>query len=631
MASERFHSPPQDSTTQASECGSLSQHPLAQETILSEEGTSSRCSLSLHSLSPADNNTGKETLQSSRIPSADRQGGSSTKDSNMRKKDLEMLTDPPDKRARMVAEDETFFLNKDVPAKHLLDLLQKDFGMPSSSSSAVSSTSNTSVKTAASLAEEAKSTKVYKPSIVTDTFGREGPTGEVSPPQQTQKPDRDFYSAQPETLSPELCNITSGCRSTQPDDSSEALHRELLCEVERRNSPEAVSQNILLKSPTPPSHSLTPFPAERREGKPGEIETNEGAVPWTGTVSAGVGHTEQDLWSSGNQTGIDGSYLCFLPQSQSTPGVFKAPHKSSAKARFAQLSDIESSQNSRQSSTGILSYPAVPTAAVQTTETANQCQEEATSAEVQSLPSLNFMEKVDAWRANQTSGKTSLFDSLALQGFTGVSPKKKAYDAVSDTLNRILSQQARSSQQPPVSSAANLNVTQSCFTAPSASSSSKRGEAVGSAPADTDNSGSAVRPSVSYGRSQSHSSISTVVMSAKKDQQTETSAERESSQFNPQSATVQPSPLMSLGHFSDVSLDRDSTLSSSQDSHNYEIKLGTSAGASSVVSLEVDNYAPYWTSKPSTPAPPPVSRQRELNIEERIPVFKTFMWLNFRI
>ncbi|XP_074547750.1 uncharacterized protein alms1 isoform X2 [Halichoeres trimaculatus] len=614
MATERSHSPPRDSTIQASECGSLSQHPLAQETILSEEGTYSRCSLSQHNLSPGDNNTGKGTVQSSLIPSdTDRQGGSSSEDSNMGKKDSEMLTDPPDKSVREAAEDETFFLNKDVPAKHLLDLLQKDFGMPSSSSSAVSSISNTSVKTAASLAEEAKSTKVCQPGVVQSMFGREGPTGEVSPPQQTQKPD--LFPAQSQTRSSELCNITSGCRSTQPDDSTEALHRELLSETERSNSSEAASRNREQRSTSP-----TPFPKERHEGKPSVAKTNPGSVPWTGPFSAGVerAHRDQDLWSSGNQTGIDGSYLGFLPQSQSTPGAFKAPHKSSVKARLGQLSDIESSQNSRQSSTGIFSHPAVPTATAQTLETAKQSQEEAASAEVQSLPSLNFMEKVDAWRANQTSGKTSLFDSLALQGFSGVSPKKKAYDAVSDTLNRILSQQTRSSQQPPVSSAANLNATQTSFTAPSAtSSSSQRGEAVGSAPCDKDNTGSVVRPSASpYGRSQSHSSVSTVVMSAKKDQQTETS---ESSRFNPQSATVQPSPLMSLGHFSDVSLDQESTLSSSRDSHNYEMKLGTSVGASSVVSLEVDNYAPYWTSKPSTPAPPP--RPRELNIEERIPLY----------
>ncbi|XP_035530533.1 platelet binding protein GspB isoform X2 [Morone saxatilis] len=569
-ASERFHFPPQHCTTQSSEHASLSQHPLAQATILSEDGANSCCSLSQHSLSPGD------------------EGRPSRDDTGSREKHSETLTGPSEKPEGEAAEDETFFLSKEIPAQHLLALLQKDIGMLSSSSSAVSSASETSVKTAASFTEDYKSAKVCKPG----TDQREGPPGEASLPQrQTQQPDRD--------LSSEVCNITAGLRSTRPDDGSEALHRELLSEVESRGSRQAESKKQPRKSPTPPVQPLTPYPTETFKGK-----------PVTGPLSAGVERLrEQDLWSSGNQTGIDGSYLGFLPQSQSTPGFFKAPPQSSVKAKLGQLSAIESNkENSNQSSAEISPQPALPAAEQ------DQRKEDANSAKVQSLPSLNYMEKVDAWRANQSSGKTSLFDSLALQGFSGVSPKKKAYDAVSDTLNRILSQQARSLQQPPVSSPANQTVTQI-----SSGSSLRRGEAVGSAPSDKDNTGSALRPSASpFGRSQSPSSLSTVVMSARKDQQTDRRTETEKSQTRgdvPQpSATVQ-----TLGRFSDVSLDRDLTLSSSQGSYNSGIKLGTSIGASSVVSLEVDNYAPYWTSKQLTPPPPP--RPRELNIEERIPLY----------
>ncbi|XP_077419433.1 ALMS1 centrosome and basal body associated protein isoform X2 [Vanacampus margaritifer] len=56
--------------------------------------------------------------------------------------------------------------------------------------------------------------------------------------------------------------------------------------------------------------------------------------------------------------------------------------------------------------------------------------------------------------------------------------------------------------------------------------------------------------------------------------------------------------------FSDVSLDSDATA---------HCKLGAS---SSFVSLEVDNYAPYWNSQPNTP-----SKQADLNIEDRIPLY----------
>lgn len=610
MASERLHFLPQDQTTQASEHGSLSQHPLAQATILSEERASGCCSLSQHSLSPGHESrqmTEEEMSHSQLIATGSRENVSES---------LGRLTGE-------VNEDEMFFLSKDVPAKQLMERLQKDVGMLSSSS-AVSSVSGMSVKSIASLVEQSESTNVCKPVTEQSMVGREGPPGEASvPQQQTQQPDRDSNPDPSHTLSSEVCNITMGSRSTQPDDSTEVLHRELLSEVKRLSSREADSKNQQWKSPTPPGQTPTPNPTEMSEDKSGVMRTNQGGVPWTGPFSAGVIriHREQDLWASGNQTGIDGSYLGFLPQSQSTPGVFKGPTKSSVKAKLGQLSVVESSKdNSYQSNTGISPQPSVPLAHYP--DTANQCQDEATTAKVQSLPSLNYMQKVDAWRANQSTGRTSLFDSLALQGFSGISPKKKAYDAVSDALNHILTQHVRNLQQPPVSSAPNQTVTHSCSPAPSDSSSPTRGEAVGSAPNEKENSRPAARPSASpFGRSQSHSSLSTVVMLVQKDQQTERPAEKQKSHDNaqPSSARVQSSPLVALGQFSDVSLDRDVTLSSSQDSYKSGIKLGTSIGASSVTSLEVDNYAPYWTSKKLTPPPlPPMPR--EFNIEERIPV-----------
>ncbi|KAI3367414.1 hypothetical protein L3Q82_026277, partial [Scortum barcoo] len=617
MASERFQLPPQDRTTQASERGSLSQHPLAQTTVLSEEGTTSCCSLSQHSLSPVDEGRRGEAVHSPVISTTDTEGVQSRDDTGSRE-DSETPTDPPDKQRKEAVQDEAFFLSKDVPAQHLLELLQKDIGMPSSSSSAVSSVKMT--------AKESKSAQVCEAGVNQSTVRREGPPGEASLPQrQTQQPDRDLQPDQSQTSLSDVCNITSGPRSTKPDDSSEELRRELLSEVERRSSREAESKNQQRKSPALPAQSLTANPTETSKGKPSVTRTNLRGVPWTGPFSTGLerGHREQDFWSSGNQTGIDGSYLGILPQSQSTPGVFKAPPKSSVKVNLWQLSAIESNkESSYQSNTGISPQPAAPVADVHQPDTPNQCQDEATSAKVQSLPSLNYMQKVDAWRANQSSGQTSLFDSLALQGFSGISPKKKAYDAVSDSLNRILSQQARCLQQPLVSSAASQNVTQSSSTDPSASSSSRRGEAAGSAPSDKDNTASAARPSTSsFGRSQSHSSLSTVIMSAQKNQQTE---QKEKSQTQDDAhhqprTTAQPPPPFGLSKFSDLSLDQDLTLSSSQDSCNSGIKLGTSVRASSVVSLEVDNYAPYWTSKLSTP--PPLPRPRELNIEERIPLY----------
>ncbi|KAI4804202.1 hypothetical protein KUCAC02_025836 [Chaenocephalus aceratus] len=606
VASERFHVPLQDHTSQASERGSLSQYPLDQATNLSGEGVSSCCSLSQHSLSPGDEGRREEKVHPPAIATTYRRGVPSSDDSDRREEDSGTQTDPPDTPVGEAAQYDISFLSKDVPAQHLLELLEKDIGMQrrsSSSSSALSSSSETSVKVALSFAEDSKSIQVCKPGFEQSMGKREGPPGEASlPQQQSKQADRGLFPDQSQTLSSEESNITMGLRSTKPDDSSEELHRELLSEVERRSSREHEFKNQQRKSSTPPVISLTPFPTGASEVKPSAIRTHFGGLQWTGAFSAGFerGHREQDLWLSGNHTGIDGSYLGFIPQSQSTPGVFKAPSKSSVKAKLGQLSAIESNiENSSQSNTGISPQPAVP--ATDPPETTNQSRGETTSAEVQSLPSLNYMQKVDAWRANQSSGNAALFDSLALQGFSSVSPKQNAYEAVSEPLNLILSQQAGRLQ--PI--AAHQEVTQSSSKAPSGSTSPRRGEAVGRAPRDQDN--SATRTSASpFGRSQSHSSLSTIVMSVQKDQQSKRPA-------------VQPPPRISLGQFNDVSLNHDLTLSSSQESYNSGVKLATSIGASSVVSLEVDNYAPYWTSKMSTP--PPMARQREIDIEQRIPLY----------
>ncbi|XP_062991765.1 centrosome-associated protein ALMS1 [Elgaria multicarinata webbii] len=58
---------------------------------------------------------------------------------------------------------------------------------------------------------------------------------------------------------------------------------------------------------------------------------------------------------------------------------------------------------------------------------------------IQSLPSLNFLEKVGAWNMSQSAERMS--DALALHGSSGISPRQKAYSAIADSLNHILLQQ----------------------------------------------------------------------------------------------------------------------------------------------------------------------------------------------
>lgn len=527
MASESFQRLPGDDD-------SLSQHPLLQESVLSEGERMSCGSLSQHSLSPAEDKSREEQ------PSGEEDvGGSRVRTSSSPE-------EPPDKAA---GEDEASALRKEPPAEH-------DDVDP-----VLSSSSQTSVKLVASSSKAPDSFRALQPD---------------------EQPDGHVHADQSGTARPESLNVSVGPRSSRPDDSSELLRRELQSESQRSRQ---------RKSPSPPTQ-----PAEGARG----LEPGGGGGPASEPESPAVrgGHREADLWSSASQAGVEGSYVDFLPLSQSTPGVSAAPLPASGtKGPAGRLSTIHSDQ-SDQSGTGPAPLPAhVPSGP-------DQQEEDGASSQVQSLPSVSFKQKVDAWRANQGSASVSLFDTLALQGFSGVSPKQRAFDAVSDTLNEILSQKLNSLKPSPAAE----------HGAPV-----WRGEAVGSAPEEgeevkeeevkeEERIGSAPGPSAST----HHGSQSRM----DPDQQGEAPADPQGDAHQQQpDPWARPSAPLTLDQFSDVSPDPDSTLSFSQGSR---AKLDTSAGASSAPSLDVDNYAPYWTSAASTPPPRP--RPRDVNIEERIPV-----------
>lgn len=531
MASETFKFVPQNCSPQASEHRLLS---LLEAPVVPED-ESSCCSLSQHSFSPSTEDRPKRTSHSSLLVTADRREAPPRDNTGP-------VTDPQNHPA----EDEAFFLNKGIPAQHLLKLLQKDVGMLTDSSSTISSASVISGNIIPSISEEPKSSQTCKEAIPPTATPLEPPCDVSLPQQQEQQSDRVSSCG-----TPEASNISTGPRSTRPDHSSEALHRRLLKETEQCNRREGESEG------------KGPLPAQPVGHHPTGL--SQGRVPCPGSW--------RGAFSVGNQTDIEGSYLGFLPQSQSTPGIFNAPSKSGVKASAEQLSAIESSkENYSQSDAGI------PPQSRDHKVEWDEEQESVARAEVPSLPSVGYMQKVDAWRANQSSGTTSLLDSLALQGCSSVPPKKRTYSAL---------------QQPLMSGPANHSVTESSSAVPPGSSF-RREDVASSIPAD--NAGSSKGPSgLLPTASQSQSSLSTL---------TGRKAESDLS-----TAAHLPA-LLRLSHLSDG---HDVTLS--QDSSSSGVRIGTS----SVVSLEVDNYAPYWTSKPSTPPPQP--RSRELNIEERIPVF----------
>lgn len=575
---------------QASEHRELS---LLEEPLV--PGDESSCySLSQHSFSLLNEDRPKRTSHSSLFAPADRREappGDNT----------EPETDPQNHPA-----EEAFFLNKEIPAQHLLKLLQKDVGMLTDSSSTISSASVISGNIIPSISEEPKSSQTCKEAIPQPETPLEPPCDVSLAQQQNQQSGRGSGSG-----TPEASNISTGPRGTRPDHSSEALHRRLLEETQQSSRHEGQSEG---QGPLPAAPPVGPHPTGLSQGSRGPPQKVPGKGSWRGPLSVGVerSHKDQLLCSLGNQTDIEGSYLGLLPQSQSTPGVFNAPSKSGqVKAKAEQLSAIESSkENYSQSGAGI------PPQSRDHRMGSDEEQESVAPTEVPSLPSVGYMQKVDAWRANQTSGKISLLDGLALQASSGVSPQKRVPSAGSEGLTRLPSQNMRSLPQPLVSLPADHSVTGSSSAVPPGSSF-RREDVVSSVPAD--NAGSSGGPSGSLpAASQTQPSRSTLA-SGRKGEGT--------SENDKSLATEDPStapPLPGLGHLSGG---QDVTLS--QDSNSSGIRRGTSIGTSSVVSLEVDNYAPYWTSKPSTPPPQP--RSRELNIEERIPVFGFNLYFYLKI
>ncbi|XP_050982419.1 centrosome-associated protein ALMS1 [Labeo rohita] len=605
----------------------LSQHPLEVPTALSE-GEKSCCSLSQHSLSPGDHSKGLEDQGSVSYGAEDKIN------------------------RHMEGEEQTTAqqLSERMSARLLLEFREADVNVAVSDTSAISTAS----KPASNNQNTGKSQS--DPSMNLQK-GREQPQGgSLSLSSSFQK-------------SVDVSNITFRDSRMHSQQTTDHLHEQLLSAGQRGSNSAPASRH---HSGNKSSHSgLCVTPA-------GE----------------GVLHApdlQRALWSSGHLTATDGSFLSSQPVSQSTPALpLVRPPPALTKLSLihsnqeAVASVATSSQNSH-SKTGLipsldLSYhhssPILsqttttvlsgPSETAQTMSHAHPISNEQvpppvlnppdsdtphsnTGAEmkdqvphlplgrVHSLPSLSYLQKVDAWKANQSSSR-SFYDNLTLQGFDGVSPKKKAQDVVSDTPNHMLSRDMRL----PFGANPSSQMTQPVSSSHSRSGSPRRVDVVGSGVCRGQASESPVN------RSQSHSSLSSVVTSIQRDTGTHSqqvkvtqsddiisatrSLDYQSSLVsggrgdgrnslapNMDKSSVKMSPLISLGRFSDVSsnLNMSSTLSSSQGSYHGEQSMRASVGAaSSVVSLEVDNYAPYWASRPASPP-----HTRELNIEDRIPMY----------
>ncbi|KAI1887480.1 hypothetical protein AGOR_G00190750 [Albula goreensis] len=587
-------------------------------------------------------------------------------------------------------------------ATPLLELPQKDVHM--SSSSVVSSASNPSVN------ERSSSRGSTSHKAVKSEAARSSRQEEITKQKKSQqeeevqgKLDHSRSSLEQEPLAgyrerplggascsslqqiktprrSEILNITTRSSHTQSDNDSDALREQLCSEIDkaRRSKSQEVESQPKLRS----SRSVTPTTCSlgTHSGRESTvIEVPTGFSRTEGRPSAGFsferGHIERELSCSGNQTAVDGSFFGSLsqPVSQSTPGVFLGPLRASAQPPMDKLSPIESNPKASHSSTRVAqssstkphlaptfdigvrdsSGPGPGVGALRDTSLKS-------AGKIQALPSLNYMEKVGAWNANQSSGKT-FFDDLALRGFSGVSPKKKAFDAISDSLNQMLSQDGgpKRFQAMSASAGSSHSPRRNLATSFSGALSVKEDPGGGSFPDSlpgrsmTQSSLGPVMGGLHVARkpgSDMEGSDSSGLLGTpralpvqKEHGQSEQEGIHEQGRMDPagqqepkaesnESATgkteqgssedqpgaAQLSTRFGLDQFSDISSNRDlsSTLTSSQDSH-FERRLAASMGAvSSVVSLEVDNYAPYWAPTPSTPA-----KEGELNIEERIPMY----------
>ncbi|XP_019408722.1 PREDICTED: Alstrom syndrome protein 1 isoform X2 [Crocodylus porosus] len=383
--------------------------------------------------------------------------------------------------------DDPFFLDSRVPAPALLELLEKEVGVTShggfSSSSENSSCRSVLTKDPekdktrqqvenTDLAEsESKALEKYQESQQQLEEGKstsELGSSEMSEPLQnpnakdasSTKSAEMFMLRHSASLSDsarlKFSGVTREPRGALLEEQPKQLCPTVMSE-QRKEEPAAdvITTNLSGNQPHQSVMTNAKPPLLSSEKETSVVEIRAGVSGRESTLSDVIierGHKDAGISPSFNLPLGDGSFCGYLacPIYQSTPGLFLGRHmKEEVPGKVIPL------KSSLQASlTGLNEETSVKSSASTLTPSVEKCHAPANGREenreslgtaypytgrIQSLPSLNFMEKVGAWNVSQSAEKMS--DALALHSLGGVSPRRQAYSATADSLNRILSKQ----------------------------------------------------------------------------------------------------------------------------------------------------------------------------------------------
>ncbi|XP_040275322.1 Alstrom syndrome protein 1 isoform X2 [Bufo bufo] len=551
-----------------------------------------------------------------------------------------------DEMSKDLGSEDGAFLSSSVPAPVLMQLLEKEVSMSSSSGR---SSRRSSKSSSAGGSENIQRTK-QEPDLEHQNLNIQDPGTTCN--QSLEESFRDssqidfVKDIERETEDPSGITLRQmRQQSFQP--VRDALHKQLCSEIqqryqERKTSEGTKSEKESIGPESTPVLNKTPSEPPNKVDETVVEDHLKEELSRLSRCSIERGHKDTEMSHTGNTPVDEASFIGRLPHpvSQSTPGTFtmnRKPLSGRIQQIKAKLTGSDMSLN-EEPSTESSAHKAAPSAVPQSIQSSQGYPESSDSQRslspqrrrIQSLPSLNYIEKVGAWNTNQT------FDALVLRGLTGVSPKKLAYNAVADSLNRMFSRQTSattlnkgpSATVKATSSMTNLSVAER--DSPTISQIA-RSQSYNSVLPGRDQTEAELHETPKSETSQSHVSLrgssSTVVNSSKPVQKNtsdagvrgrDLSAAQTTSEFKKKSHGGQEKMCDGSGNLSRnfVTMDRFSDVSSDQEyadsSHSSNKGKGSLTSAKHHLTGGEGND---WSPTEET------SGKEELDIEERIPTY----------